>query len=227
MGYAHFSKVSGETAVAVGVKGSEVDIADSSGNLAQAGTTITATGAELNILDGVTATAAEINGAADVSAQESMNPAAGFLGSGTIYESSTIKQGSIFRTSIIIDMTDTLVDSGDTMIIGVSGASNIGQNLTLNSGTILGGTMTCLEVPAGASDDVDLYSATVGTGAVSTDVTSLTETALVTKGGAWTAGSVSPLSAFPADTAYLYLCTGSDDDGTYTAGRFLIEFWGV
>ena len=48
MGYTHFSKVSGETAVAVGVKGSEVDIADSSGNLAQAGTTITATGAEIN-----------------------------------------------------------------------------------------------------------------------------------------------------------------------------------
>ncbi len=204
----------GGQGLAVGATGSEVDVVDSSGNLAQIGVTIAAT-------------ATEIDQASDLSAQESMNPAVGFLGSGTIYESATVKHGSIITTSIILDMTDTLVASGDTMIIGASGASNIGQNLTLLSGTLLGGRMTCLEVPAGAASDVDLYSATVGTGAVSTDVTDLTETALLTKGGAWTAGDITIMSALPANTAYLYLTTGEDDDGTYTAGRFLIEFFGV
>ena len=169
-GYVHYNKVSGINEVAVGAKDSEIKIADSSGNLSHGGVAITAT-------------AAEINAAADVSVQESMSPAVGFMGTGTIYESSTIKQGSIFTTSILLDMTGCIVDSGDVMIIGASGASNIGQILTLTVGTVLGGTMTCLEVPAGASDDVDLYSATVGTGAVSTAVTSLTETALVTKEG--------------------------------------------
>lgn len=47
--------------MAVGSDGSEVSISDSSGNLAQAGTTITATAAELNILDGVVSTAAELD----------------------------------------------------------------------------------------------------------------------------------------------------------------------
>jgi len=57
MGYTHHDKISGVNAVAVGAKGSEVDIADGSGNLAQAGTTITATGAELNKCDGIASTA--------------------------------------------------------------------------------------------------------------------------------------------------------------------------
>lgn len=48
--YAHFDNAipCGGSGLAVGANGSEVSIADSSGNLAQAGTTITATAAELN-----------------------------------------------------------------------------------------------------------------------------------------------------------------------------------
>ena len=46
--YTHFGKVSGETAVAVGAKGAEIPITDSSGNLIHAGTTIAASGAEIN-----------------------------------------------------------------------------------------------------------------------------------------------------------------------------------
>lgn len=48
MGYTRFNKVVGQAGVYVGAKGSEVAISDASGNIAQAGTTITATGAEVN-----------------------------------------------------------------------------------------------------------------------------------------------------------------------------------
>jgi len=176
----------------------------------------------------VTATAAEINSAADLSVQESMSPGDGFVGSGTLYASSTVKHGGIYHTSIILDITDTVAASGDTLIIGASGVSNIGQSLTLMSGTILGGQVTCLVTPATGTADIDLYSATVGTGEAGDDVTSLTETALLTKGGAWSA-SATPvrMSALPATTEYLYLTTGDTSAGTYTAGRFLVEFWGV
>ena len=61
MGYTHYDKVSGETGLAVGVKGSEIVVADSSGNLTHGGTAITATAAELNQMAGVVSTAAQLN----------------------------------------------------------------------------------------------------------------------------------------------------------------------
>ena len=48
MGYSHFDKVSGQTGLGVGVKGSEIVVTDSSGNLYQAGTLVSATAVELN-----------------------------------------------------------------------------------------------------------------------------------------------------------------------------------
>ena len=50
MGYTHYDQLSGENGLAVGAKGSEVVVADSSGNLYQAGTQITASATELNNL---------------------------------------------------------------------------------------------------------------------------------------------------------------------------------
>lgn len=69
MGYTHFDKVSGETGLGVGVKGSEVVVANSEGALHQAGTEVTATAAELNIMDDIAATTAELNAVADASAR--------------------------------------------------------------------------------------------------------------------------------------------------------------
>ena len=48
MGYTHFEKVSGKTGLGVGKKGSEIVVANSSGNLFQAGTQVTSTAAEIN-----------------------------------------------------------------------------------------------------------------------------------------------------------------------------------
>jgi len=59
--YSHIGKPSGEEGLFVGVSGSEVQVASSTGGLYQSGTAITASAAELNLLDGVTATTAELN----------------------------------------------------------------------------------------------------------------------------------------------------------------------
>jgi hypothetical protein len=88
--------------------------------------------------------------------------------------------------------------------------------------------MTCLEVPAGGADDIDLYYATEATGVFDSLVTDLTETVLINKGGAWAAKDEALMAAdIPAD-AYLYLAGGeAGTAAVYTAGKFLLELWGT
>ncbi len=62
MGYTHFDKVSGINGIGVGAKGSEVEVANATGQLRQSGTAITASAAELNKLDNSTFTAAQLEG---------------------------------------------------------------------------------------------------------------------------------------------------------------------
>ena len=80
-------------------------------------------------------------------------------------------------------------------------------------------------------DDIDLYSATVGTGqeGVANGVASLTETALVTSGAAWTSGRTLGFTAVPAANEFLYLVAGAagGDSSAFTAGKFLIELFGT
>ena len=89
---------------------------------------------------------------------------------------------------------------------------------------MVGGRITCLEVPAGGATDIDFYSATEATGAQDALVTALTETALVTSGGAWSSGTTKGMTAVPAANEYLYITNGAGAaGGTFTAGKFLIE----
>lgn len=174
------------------------------------------------------ATLAELNAAADLSAQAAMAPAAGFLGTGTVYKSAVIKEGGLIYTRIYLDITGTKSTTTDLDIIGLSGVSYIGQITAAVNGTIVGGSMTCLEAPTTGVTDIDLYAATEGTGAYDGAVTGLTATALVTAGGAWTLGLSKPLIAVPAANKYLYLtCGAAGTVGTYAAGMFMIEFIGV
>lgn len=157
-----------------------------------------------------------------------MAPGAGFAGTGTVYKSSVVKEGELYKTSILIDLTGAASSTTDLDIIGTDGVSHIGQITAAKNGTIIGGQVTCLELPAGGVTDIDLYAATEGTGAFDAGVAALTETALLTKGGAWASGAVEGLTALPAANGYLYLTGGAGGTAaTYTGGKFLIEFWGM
>ncbi len=159
----------------------------------------------------------------------SVVPAVPFAGTGTVFKSSTTKSGGIYKTEILIDLTGTKSSTTDLDIIGNTGVSHIGQILAAVHGTLWFGQVTCLETPAGGVTDIDFYSATEGTGAYDSGIAALAETAMLTKGGAWSA-SVTPtiMSAVPAAGKYMYLtCGAAGTPGTYTAGRFLVEFWGV
>ena len=148
-------------------------------------------------------------------------------GSGTIYRSSVQRVGGIITTRILIDLTG-LRSTGSGDIIGVNGTSlvcHIGQITAAQNGTILTGSMECFEAPAGGDPDINVHSATEGTGVEDGAIADLTETLLVNAGDA-TLGSKVYFSAVPAADAFLYLTTGDATDADYTAGKPFIEMMG-
>lgn len=185
------------------------------------------TGARQDIKDALNGLIAELNAA---NGSLTTGAAAGFTGgTGTVYKSSVNKVGGIYHTRIMLDLTGLAGSATDLDIIGTgTAAAHIGQlTAAQNGATILAVQMTCLELPAGGPDDIDLYSATEGTGAYDTGIGTLTETALITAGGAWANGTVKGATAVPAAGQYLYLVNGeAAAGGTYTAGKFVIDIFG-
>jgi hypothetical protein len=147
-------------------------------------------------------------------------------GTGSICVANGGESGGIYRVSILVDLTG--LNSGGTAgdIIGVDGTALPCYIARLPAMTVLGGRMTCLEAPAGGDDDIDLYSAAEGTGVEDQDITALTETQII-NAGTQALGTVTFFAADPTLNQYLYLVGQSTSDATYTAGRFLIEIFGV
>lgn len=154
---------------------------------------------------------------------------AGFSGGvGTIIKSAVYTVGTIKYVEWIIDLTGLGSSTTDLDIIGTgSSAAYFGQVLAAEIGTVYGIEMKCLRLPAGGVTDIDLYSATENTGVFDGLVTALTETALITAGGAWTNGAIKGSTANPAANEYLYLtCGAGGTPGTYTGGKFKITMYG-
>ena len=148
-------------------------------------------------------------------------------GSGTIYRSSVQRVGGIITTRILIDLTG-LRSTGGADIIGVNGTAlvcHIGQITDARNGTILTGSMECFEAPAGGDPDINVHSATEGTGVEDGAIGDLTETLLVNAGDA-TTGSKVYFTGVPAADEFLYLTTGAATDADYTAGKLFIELMG-
>lgn len=151
-------------------------------------------------------------------------------GTGTIAKTGVVSEGGIIKTTFLIDLTGLSSSTTDLDIIG-QGASPafIGRITAAQNGTIIGGTMQCLEAPAGGVNDIDLYAATEGTGVFDSGIAALTETAVVTSGAAWTLGrTVGTVADGVAADSYLYLVGGAAGTAAaYTAGRILITLYGV
>jgi hypothetical protein len=148
------------------------------------------------------------------------------------YATSVQRVGDLIHTQIVIDIDDLVGSATDLDIIGISATANchIGQVTTAVNGTIIAGRMTCLELPTGGADDIDLYSASVGTGTQDVIITHAdlgTETALVTSGAAWASGTTKGFTGMPTAGDYLYLVNGEASGGTFTAGKFLVELFGT
>ena len=155
---------------------------------------------------------------------------AGALGTGGFVRTSVTREGELRVTRILIDLTGLSSSTTDLDIIGQgTSPAYIAQITAAINGTIVGGTMTCLEAPTGGVTDIDLYAATEGTGKFDDGIGGLTETAVVTSGGAWTLARVLGTAADGvAANSYLYLTSGAAGTAAaYTAGRILITLFGT
>lgn len=154
---------------------------------------------------------------------------AGALGTGGFVKTHVTREGDLYVTRVIVDLTGLSSSTTDLDIIGQGTSLAFLTQITSANGTIIGGTMTCLEVPAGGVTDIDLYAATEGTGKFDDGIAGLTETAVVTSGGAWTLARI--LGTAPdgvAANSYLYLTSGAAGTAAaYTAGRIMITLFGV
>ena len=100
--------------------------------------------------------------------------------------------------------------------------------------------MLCNETPAGGNPDIDLTYGNSGTSTedappntpvalltASTDwVAPLTAGTLATGVGSGYAQSIIPVGSV-ANDKLLFLTSGSDGGGLYTAGKFIIKIWGA
>jgi hypothetical protein len=68
------------------------------------------------------------------------------------------KTGTIIKTSILIDLTGLNSGANADDIIGDAAAvdCHIGRSVAAVNGTLIGGTITCIETPAGGDNDIDL-----------------------------------------------------------------------
>jgi len=149
-------------------------------------------------------------------------------GTGTLFKTSIERVGTIIKTSILVDLTGLHSTAADD-IIGVDGTAldcHLGQITAAKSGTIIGGTIKCLETPATGDPDINVYANVESTGSESDDPSGLTGTGILVNTGDHSVGSEDYFTAFPAANEYLYLVAGAATDADYTAGRLLIELYG-
>lgn len=141
------------------------------------------------------------------------------------FKSDTSTNVNLVKTTIMIDLTGLRsTAAGDIIGKDGDGIAYIGRVTTANQGTVFGVTMECFETPAGGDPDINLHSATEGTGVEDTAISDLTET-LIINGGDAAVGTRTAGGTIAADQ-YLYLTAGATTNADYTAGRLVITILG-
>lgn len=194
-------------------------------------TRLTATATELNQLAGMTSLTAELNFLDSSLNATLMTAGTGIsTGTGTIVKYGVYKRGSVFETQIMIDLTGLHGGATAQDIIGVDGGTvncHFGQLTVAINGNVWGGEVQCFETPAGGNVDINIWASTSGAGAQDAGAAALAGASELLDGGDWAAGGWAAITTTPAANSYLYLSNGTATDAAYTAGRFLITFYGV
>jgi len=165
-----------------------------------------------------------------------MAPGTGITGAtGEVVKWSVSKDpaSGVIHTRGLIDVTGlaSVATDADVIAFGTTNPGYLARITAAINGTIFAGRMTLLETPATGEVDVDLWAADEGTAKGSDAISALTgEVKVFDANGDWGTVQGVPMSAPPGANQYLYLGVGTSSTptaGTYTAGIFLIEFWGL
>ena len=159
---------------------------------------------------------------------EAAEHGAGAEGTGGFCRTYRYVRDGIIITEIEIDMTGLGASGTANDVIGVetgAPAAYLGQNVVATNGVIFKVEMTCLEVPLTGDADVILVAGSEDDEAF--DLTVANSIALCDGVGDWTLGET-VVNIAPGITAdyYYYLTQGATDNADYTAGQFLIRFYG-
>lgn len=145
-------------------------------------------------------------------------------GTGTVYQSSVQRVGGIIVTEIFIDLTG-LRSFANGKAIGVNGSTNpahFGQIVTTQNGTMIAGSMECLEAPAGGNSNIDVFRSVSGV-----EQPNANHGSIVLDGGAFSLGTKQIFTSMVPPDNFIYLSNGAgSDNADYTAGKFLITLIG-
>ena len=153
-------------------------------------------------------------------------------GAGTLYRSVVTNENGLIKTVITLDLTGLKSGASAGDIIGVSGAANchLGQVTDAVNGRVFRGQISCQTIPATGEPDIDVATGTVATGTQDAAASGLTGYVLNYDHAAdyTAAGQTAFFTTAPAANSYLYLvASGGADTAVYTAGKVVIELWGV
>jgi hypothetical protein len=151
-------------------------------------------------------------------------------GTGAVYKASVSERGGVITTRILIDVTGLTSADSDLDVIGVedtAGPCHLGQITAAINGTILGGTIQCLEAPLSLTD-VGIYSAASAVLVYEDLITDeAAEVVIVTPAVQATTDGAIPIAGVPTANHYLYLVNGAaDTPDIFTAGKFLLTLYG-
>jgi hypothetical protein len=151
-------------------------------------------------------------------------------GTNTVCISSATFEGNMVVTKIFIDLTGLTATSTHKDIIGKTGGTancSLGKITTARCGTIVRGTIECIEVPNGEKD-IDLWESSVATGAQDADASTLANAVRLQENNEnWSQGDKKLLDTLPSNDRYLYFATGGSTGATYTQGQYEITLYGT
>jgi hypothetical protein len=171
-----------------------------------------------------------------LSAVQTMAPGTGITGAtGEVVKWSVIKDpvSGVIHTRGFFDITGLASVATDNDIIGF-GSTNpayLGRITAAVNGTIFAGRLSLLETPATGEVDIDMWAADEATGKGDDLITGLTgEVKVFDAAGDWGTVTQVRMGTAPGANQYLYLTVGTSSTptaGTYTAGIYLAEFFGL
>lgn len=142
----------------------------------------------------------------------------------------SVANNTVTTWEFLIDFTGLKCGAAETIIGNDEGTScYFGQYTTNLFGTLFGGKILCLEELEGGDADVGIYCADESTGSQNTDPTTLTNAKELLDYGTWNIGDVAclDLSNPPNSGQYLYFVGNLGNNSVYTAGKFILTFYGI